>query len=255
MKRSFSAEFAIISDIHGNTWALDSVIADIKRRKITSIINLGDIVHGPLDPRGTAEQLMALEATMNIVTIRGNHDRSIAQGSTPGSSFPIHEYVASQLTNEQAQWLDRMPPSRVVEDELFLCHGTPEDDETYLLEKVTKNGVSLRPREEIEFFLKDIPCTITLCGHSHIPRTVLLSDNRLAINPGSVGLQAFTEERPFPHRMHTDSPHARYVVLSKTTEGWNAEHVKIPYDWETAAGRARENHRDDWAKWILHGRP
>ena len=124
----------------------------------------------------------------------------------------------------------------------------------YLLEKVTSKGVRLRDRVEIELFLRGIAHSITLCGHTHIPRTVLLSDNRLVINPGSVGLQAFSGDLPFHHTMQTGAPHARYLVLSKTAKGWNAEHVKIAYDWHAAAAKARENHHDDWANWILHGR-
>lgn len=248
-------EFAVVSDIHGNSWALEHVIADIKRRNIASLINLGDNVYGPLDPGGTADRLMALETAMKVYAVRGNQDNAVLPQSKHRSPSPTLDYVRDQLTDEQLHWLEKMPPALVVDGEIFMCHGTPDNDETYLLEKVTRKGVNLRGREEIERFLRNIVHSITLCGHTHIPRTVLLSDNRLVINPGSVGLQAFTDTVPFPHSMQTGGPHARYVVLSKTEEGWNAEHVKISYDWEKAASRARENHRDDWANWILNGRP
>jgi predicted phosphodiesterase len=33
---------AIIGDIHGNTWALDAVLADIDRRRIATVVILGD---------------------------------------------------------------------------------------------------------------------------------------------------------------------------------------------------------------------
>jgi len=51
---------AAVSDIHGNLFALDAVLADIERRGVDLIVNLGDIVSGPLLPRETAERLMAL---------------------------------------------------------------------------------------------------------------------------------------------------------------------------------------------------
>jgi 3',5'-cyclic AMP phosphodiesterase CpdA len=44
---------ALISDIHGNSWALDAVLEDINQRGIDQIVNLGDCVYGPLDPAGT----------------------------------------------------------------------------------------------------------------------------------------------------------------------------------------------------------
>ncbi|KAA0760545.1 metallophosphoesterase [Bacillus sp. SH5-2] len=42
-------KIAIISDVHGNSHALKSVLKDIARRKAEMIINLGDSVYGPLE--------------------------------------------------------------------------------------------------------------------------------------------------------------------------------------------------------------
>jgi predicted phosphodiesterase len=42
---------AVLSDIHGNLPALDAVIADVQRQRADLIVNLGDIVSGPLQPR------------------------------------------------------------------------------------------------------------------------------------------------------------------------------------------------------------
>ncbi|MEM6825716.1 MAG: metallophosphoesterase family protein, partial [Pseudomonadota bacterium] len=58
-------KIAVISDIHGNSAALDAVLSDIERRGISRIVNLGDTISGPLDPKGTAARL--LEA--NIPTV------------------------------------------------------------------------------------------------------------------------------------------------------------------------------------------
>ena len=64
---------AAVSDIHGNLFALDAVLADIARRGVYLIVNLGDIVSGPLLPLDTAQRLMAL----GLPTIRGNHERQV----------------------------------------------------------------------------------------------------------------------------------------------------------------------------------
>ena len=45
-------KIAIISDVHGNSHALQAVLKDLERRKVEMIINLGDSVYGPLDPLG-----------------------------------------------------------------------------------------------------------------------------------------------------------------------------------------------------------
>jgi 3',5'-cyclic AMP phosphodiesterase CpdA len=63
--------FAAIADIHGNYLALEAVLADIRARGIDAIVNLGDMVSGPLDARRTMDVLKALDA----VHVLGNHDR------------------------------------------------------------------------------------------------------------------------------------------------------------------------------------
>ena len=62
---------AIISDIHGNMEALETVLADIKSQNITDIYCLGDIVgYGP-NPRECVDLVRA-----NCkVTLLGNHDQ------------------------------------------------------------------------------------------------------------------------------------------------------------------------------------
>ena len=62
-------KLAAISDIHGNLPALQAVLADIERQGVDQVVNLGDILSGPLQPAETAELLMA----RNFTTIRGNH--------------------------------------------------------------------------------------------------------------------------------------------------------------------------------------
>ncbi|MEI4499994.1 metallophosphoesterase family protein, partial [Klebsiella pneumoniae] len=63
--------FAAIADVHGNHLALDAVLADIRAQGIADIVNLGDMLSGPLDARRTIEILMTLDA----VNVLGNHDR------------------------------------------------------------------------------------------------------------------------------------------------------------------------------------
>ena len=60
--------FAAIADVHGNLPALEAVLADLERRNIDVVVNLGDHLAGPLDPAATAERLIALP----FLHIRGN---------------------------------------------------------------------------------------------------------------------------------------------------------------------------------------
>lgn len=49
---------AAISDVHSNVFALEAVLKDIKQRNATQIVNLGDILYGPIAPKATYELLM-----------------------------------------------------------------------------------------------------------------------------------------------------------------------------------------------------
>ena len=137
---------------------------------------------------------------------------------------------------------------------MFCCHGTPVRDDEYLLERVAETGVTPATGGELEAALAGVRKRVVLCGHSHVARVVLLSGGQLVVNPGSVGLPAYSDDTPWPHAMESGSPHARYAILEEGAAGWTVEHVAVPYDWEAAAGAARRNGRPDWVDWLRTGR-
>lgn len=238
---------AIIADVHGNIWALDAVLDDIQRRGIQTIINLGDHLYGPLAPKETAERIMRTP----MLNIQGNEDRILYE---PSSTLrPTVEFSKNALQGVHLEWL-RALPTKVVFDDMFICHGTPQSDETYLLEEPSAHGSILKSFEQISALLGAVPQRLTLCGHSHIPRTVLLPDGRLIVNPGSVGVSAYDDDAPFPHKMETGSPHARYAIIAKDAETYAVNHIAVAYDWHKAAATARANGREDWAYWLECGR-
>ncbi len=244
-----SDQIAVVSDIHGNSWALKAVLTDIERRGIQDMVNLGDVLYGPLDPAGTARMLIELD----IPTVRGNEDRIIVATSEVDDS-PTLCYVRESLDPEHLRWLETWEITAVAYGDFFLCHGSPERDDEYLLQEVSVTGVSLRKSDELASRLSSLAQPVLLCGHDHVPRAVYLSDGKLIVNPGSVGLPAYTDDPPFPHAMETGSPHARYSIISKSEAGWWIENIAVPYDWHTAAEMALENERPDWAEWIRTGR-
>jgi hypothetical protein len=68
----------------------------------------------------------------------------------------------------------------------------------------------------------------------------------LIVNPGSVGLPAYTHTGPEPHVVETGSPHARYALLEQRDRGWRVELVGVAYDHISAAHQAQRNDRPDW---------
>lgn len=246
-KKVLQISLAVIADVHGNRWALEAVLQDIDRRGIQQIVNLGDHLTGPLDPAGTADLLIERD----MLSICGNDDRVLF---TPAEELSSSQrYTREQLTPAHLHWLRTLPTTAVVADELFVCHGDLFDA-PYLLEQVEASGVCLRSTGEIEASVADIAQPVILCGHSHVPRTVSHPQGKLIVNPGSVGLPAYTMETPFPYAMESGSPHARYALLHRMQNAWQVEHVQVPYSSELAATVARGNQRADWAEWLTTGR-
>ena len=233
-------QLAVISDVHGNRWALEAVLRDIRARGIDEMVNLGDTLYGPLDPAGTAELLLKLD----IPTVRGNEDRLLVEQPA---------LVPQGLSSGHFRWLEDLPLTKVLRDEILLCHGSPTDDAAYLLWNVTENGAIMRKDSDLLEELDEWPQQVILCGHDHLPRTLRLSSDRLIVNPGSVGLPSYSDDKPFPHAMESGSPHARYAVMTASLDGWIVDQITIPYDWKAAADMARSNGRDDWAEWLLSG--
>ncbi len=227
-------KIAFISDIHGNSWALKAVLSDITRKGITGVFDLGDSLYGPLDPQGTFELLRR----ENIKSIRGNQDRDIIVSSGNEAANPTLKYTLQVLDQGAINWLADLESTRSVANKVFLCHGTPEKDDEYLIERLWPGHVGIKDFDSLFSYIKNIKEEIIVCGHSHCPRLVELPD-KILINPGSVGLPAYSDDQPLPHRMESFSPRARYCVLD-LKRNYTFEHIAVPYDFETAARTAEK---------------
>ncbi|MDJ0763913.1 MAG: metallophosphoesterase family protein [Myxococcota bacterium] len=238
-------QIAVISDIHGNSLALEKVLADINRRQIERIYNLGDSLYGPLEPLETAELLIHL----NIPSISGNEDRVLLEASQGVAVHPKFSQTLDQLTPQILDWLGSLPGSLTV-DGIFMTHGTPMSDREYLMEKVTPEGVVQRPEAEIAQVLSTVNCSTVLCGHSHVPGVARLSCGTTVVNAGSVGLPAYEDDAPHAHAMSSRSPHAKYALITKTDPDLKIDIISVAYDWDRAAAKATANGRPDWAQWL-----
>ncbi|ATN35190.1 YfcE family phosphodiesterase [Rhizobium sp. ACO-34A] len=241
--------FAAIADVHGNHLALEAVLEDIRRQGISEIVNLGDSFSGPLNAGATADLLL----TLGAVSVRGNHDRALID--RPFAEMGDWEQpVFPQLSADHLDWIRALPFSAVYRDEAYLCHATPQDDNTYWMETLSPDGIfHLKPLDEIEALAKDIEQSLILCGHSHIARAVQLSDGRLIVNPGSVGCPGFDYDQPFYHKAQQGTPFAAYAVLEKTGRGWQPTFRQVRYDNEAAAEMAAARGMADWVSALSSG--
>jgi predicted phosphodiesterase len=248
---------AFVSDIHGNLPALKAVEDDIDRAGVDAILNLGDLLAGPLWVADTCKHLMA----GGWPTIAGNHERQMLDPDL-AERTASDRFAAARLDDDGRRWMATLPGTLRWHDEVLLVHGTPTNDLAPLLETVDAGrmrlcGTAASPQEvarRLGDALADQRHGLIACGHSHLPRLMRLDDGRLVINPGSVGLQAFDDDHPIPYLVENNSPHARYAIAERRPSGWQVEFRAVAYAHDEAAALASANGRPDWADALRTGR-
>jgi putative phosphoesterase len=239
---------ALLSDIHGNLHALHAVLDDVARRGVDRIVNLGDSLSGPLLARETARFLMQ----QDWVQLAGNHERQLVDFS-PERRGPSDRHAHAQLDAPVFDWMRGLRPAQALDEEVFLCHGTPRSDLEYFLDTIEDGVVRRATPQEVEERLGATSAKVLACGHTHIPRIARSRAGQLLVNPGSVGLQAYEDPHPEPHAVENGAPDARYAILEKRAGSWRAELLAVPYDHAAAARLAAANGRPDWEAGLLTG--
>lgn len=240
---------ALVSDIHGNLPALEAVLEDTRRRAVTRVVNLGDSLSGPLLPLETARFLMK----QDWVQLAGNHERQLLEFAAKGGG-ESDAFAHARLTPDVFDWMRSLTHARPLDDEVFLCHGTPRSDVEGFLDSI--EGDHMRPATDAELAER---CALTAprviaCGHTHIPRTVNSPRGQLLVNPGSVGLQAYEDDHPHYHRVEGGDAYARYATIEKRGGAWHAQIHPVPYDSGSMARLAERNGRPGWAHALRTGR-
>ncbi|MBL6082527.1 metallophosphoesterase family protein [Belnapia sp. T18] len=97
---------AVIADVHGNLIALEAVLAHLRDDAPDLVVNLGDLVSGPFDPRGSAEAQMALACP----TVAGNHEREVSTVApvpstlSPDPSCPPRTWTGCGICQVRCPW-------------------------------------------------------------------------------------------------------------------------------------------------------
>jgi predicted phosphodiesterase len=236
---------AVISDVHGNLRALEAVLADIAQRGVDTTVNLGDCVTSPLWPRETLELLQSL----SLPTVRGNHDRWIAQPASSPST-PSIVFTRGALGAGQCAILGALPATIDVADGVLAVHGTPSSDTEYLLEDKVDGRLALVNADTLGARLGDVKAGLVLCGHSHNQHLAADRAGRLVLNPGSVGCPRYADNADRPIN-EAGTPHARYAIATRRGARWMIEMLSLEYDWSEVAAQAQRNRRPDWAAGFL----
>jgi predicted phosphodiesterase len=233
-------KIALISDIHGNLPALEAAYKSIKEKGIFEVYNLGDSLYGPLWPEETAQFIIE----NNIKSIMGNEDEDLINNSDKNE---IEKYVLNQLSQSSINWLKMLP--HICENEyITLFHGSPNNNRKYFLEKIYKENIIVKCNEELLENIENIKTKYIGFGHSHLERILVIND-QILINAGSVGWPAFSDDDP-KHKIETLNNFAKYVIINNK----NIEICNIEYDYKIACKRAKKNNKEDWSKYIETGR-
>jgi predicted phosphodiesterase len=181
---------ALISDIHGNLAALEAALARIESAAPDHILILGDLVQNGPRPAEVMDAVMALEAAGAYV-IAGNTDIAVADGDYT-AAFPwlddvpvghraAAEWARDQLSDEQLEYLRRLPAERRVAfgDDLVLgTHGSPGSQTLGL-------PADLDPAITVQRVTRT-DARVIACGHTHVADVRELG-RKLVVNPGSCG--------------------------------------------------------------------
>lgn len=164
---------AILSDIHGNLPALESVLDDMAQFPVDRIISLGDVSgYYPF-----INEVIDILRTRNVRNLIGNHDRYIIDDTDCPRSTSANlalTYQRSMITQANRAWLAESIPS-FTEGEASFVHGGWDDPEDEYLYKVSP--AYFERFDETYFF----------CGHTHVQKHIDLKNGQFFTNPGSVG--------------------------------------------------------------------
>lgn len=216
--------YAILADIHSNLVAFKTVLQDIENKGgFDQIWCLGDIIgYGP-EPH----DCITLLRQFDHICVPGNHDWAaidlIDTTDFNEDAALANQWTAEQLTDNDKDYLKSLQLS-ISNDDFTLAHGSPR-------EPIWEYLISVPAAEENLEIFKTRYC---LVGHSHIPLifeqsddkvavrklhdgdTIELGENRLIINPGSVG-----QPRDY-------DPRASYILYDSETGVLS--HHRINYD-------------------------
>ena len=225
-------KLAVLGDIHGNVVALDAALADAKRHKPDRYLVTGDLVMNGPRPADAVDRIRELEAKGALV-VQGNTDIAVADAdfaaafpwldSVPASQHAAAEWAREQLSDEQCEYLRRLPAERRLWDDgymVLVCHGSPGSQ---------TNGLpaDLDPSVTVERVTRT-DARVIACGHTHVADVRELG-RKLILNPGSCGY-AFDGQ-----------PSACWALLTVDDDGEpTAELFRPAYDAQAVADEVSE---------------
>lgn len=230
-------KFLVLSDLHANWWALESVLKDAEN-SYDQVLCCGDIVGYNPNPR----EVLQWTRQNCAAVIRGNHDKVVAGLEDLDWFNDVAQAAAvwtkKQLSPDELRYLHALPQGPVPVESFRLCHGSPLDEDEYIL--------SIR---EAAASIRQAGTPLTFFGHTHVQGGFFLQggqigiippleknrtervlelhpDHSYLINPGSVG------------QPRDSDPRAAYVIFDARER--SVSYRRVEYPVEEAAREIRE---------------
>ena len=218
-------KLALISDIHGNLFALEAALTAIQKQNIDQIICLGDVAAFGPQPREVLTQLKQIGCPI----VMGNTDEWLLNPKP----YPIRDedshkftavdtWAAEQLTTADKAFLHTFQPTirqQLNKDISLLCfHGSPRSN-TEIIRATTAE-------DELAKALNGQTATIMAGGHTH-SQLLRRYQQSYIINPGSVGL-------PYEYKTGSTNvrtpPWAEYAILKVEDDMLDISLHHVKYD-------------------------
>ena len=220
---------AVFSDIHGNCFALDALLADLQTRAIDQLVCLGDAIQGGAQPAETAARLRSLQCPI----VMGNADAWLLSGQETGGEATSKQQAAvrswslAQLSEEDRTFIQNFRPTVELElsgAKMLFFHGSPSSFDDILLPDTSE--------EEFQRLLGSQRVALLAGGHTHTQQIRRINDAWF-INPGSVGLayNLMANRLRLEAQFQTDA-WAEYAIVTAEEHDLRVEFMRVPYDLE-----------------------
>lgn len=173
----------LIADIHGNLFALETVLAELAHESLDDLVCLGDVAALGPEPGAVLARLRELRCPV----VMGNTDAWLLAPSSAPNGDQIDRtmtpWAVAQLSDADRAFVAGFPA--VIERPLgagrtLLCfHGSPRSYDEVI--------VSTTPEDALHDMLGDTHAAILAGGHTHLQMVRRYGDAHL-VNPGSAGL-------------------------------------------------------------------
>ena len=233
----------VLSDVHGNCFALETALTDMKKVGYDHIACNGDMIQSGPQPHETVQLLREMKCSI----VMGNSDAWLMTGvETDGHLISeerrkkldiVRAWSLSQLNDEDRAFINAFQPIVNIGlgqgRNLLAFHGSPTSFDQFLLPSTSE--------DEFQEILKPYADNILTGGHMHLQYVRRLRDSQnFFFNPGSVGV-AYNHEQSNPNGLL--DPWAEYAVLTVEGAQVSLEFRRIPLDMEKMADIYRNSDR------------